>query len=117
VNVPEPEGVGPMNLNIRDGVRCSPADAYLWPAMARQNLTVVSEALAVKLRLTGTRCTGLDFLLDGKLHSVGASRELILCAGAIHSPRLLLLSGIGPYADLRHLGIETLVALPGVKTY
>src|SRR5215468_1564015 len=114
INVPEPEGVGPMNLNIRDGIRCSPADAYLWPVMAHQNLTVLTEALALKLRFTGTRCTGLDFLLDGKLHSVGASSELILCAGAIHSPRLLLLSGIGPHADLKHLGIETLVDLPGV---
>jgi choline dehydrogenase len=114
LNVPEPEGVGPMNLNVRDGIRCSSADAYLWPVMANQNLTVLTEALAVKLRFTGTRCTGLDFLLDGKLHSVGASRELILCAGAIHSPRLLLLSGIGPHADLKHLGIETLVDLPGV---
>src|SRR5262249_10194142 len=61
-----------------------------------------------------TRCTGLDFLLEGKLRSVDASRELILCAGAIHSPRLLLLSGIGPQVDLKHLGIETLVDLPGV---
>jgi choline dehydrogenase len=82
--------------------------------MANQNLTVLTEALAVKLRFTGTRCTGLDFLLDGKLRSVDASRELILCAGAIHSPRLLLLSGIGPQVDLKHLGIETLVDLPGV---
>src|SRR5215469_15654186 len=114
LNVPEPEGVGPMNLNVRDGIRCSPADAYLWPVMANQNLTVLTEALAVKLRFTGSRCTGLDFLLDGKLRSVDVSRELILCAGAIHSPRLLLLSGLGPHADLKHLGIETLVDLPGV---
>src|SRR5215471_15208340 len=114
MNIPEPEGVGPMNLNVRDGIRCSSADAYLWPVMAHQHLTVLTEALAVKLRFTGTRCTGLDFLLDGKLRSVGASRELILCAGAIHSPRLLLLSGIGPHADLKHLDIETLVDLPGV---
>src|SRR5262249_41572969 len=75
---------------------------------------VRTEALAIKLRFTGSRCTGLDFVLDGKLRSVGASRELVLCAGAIHSPRLLLLSGIGPYVDLKHLGIETLVDLPGV---
>jgi choline dehydrogenase len=114
VNVPEPEGVGPMNLNVRDGTRCSPAGAYLRPVMGNQNLTVLTEALAVKLTLTGTRCTGLDFLLDGKLRSVGASRELILCARAIHTPRLLLLSGVGPHADLEHLGIETVVDLPGV---
>jgi choline dehydrogenase len=114
VNVPEPEGVGPMNLNVRDGMRCSPAGAYLRPVMRNKNLTVLTEAQAVKLTLTGTRCTGLDFLLDGRLHSVRASREVILCAGAIHTPRLLLLSGIGPPQDLAQLGIATVVDLPGV---
>jgi choline dehydrogenase len=114
VNVPEPEGVGPMNLNIRDGTRCSPAGAYLRPVMGHKNLTVLTEAQAVKLTLIGTRCTGLDFLLNGELRSVGVSRELILCAGAIHTPRLLLLSGVGPHADLEHLGLDTVVDLPGV---
>jgi len=114
LNVPEPEGVGPMNLNIKGGRRCSPADAYLRPVMGNRNLTVLTEAPAVKLTLTGTRCTGVEFLLDGELCSVGASREVILCAGAIHTPRLLLLSGVGPHADLEHLGIETVIDLPGV---
>ena len=114
MNVPEPEGVGPMSLNVRDGTRCSPAVAYLRPVMGNKNLTVRTEAQAVKLTLSGTRCTGLDFLLDGELRSVGASREVILCAGAIHTPRLLLLSGIGPQADLEQLGIDTVVDLPGV---
>jgi choline dehydrogenase len=82
--------------------------------MGHENLTVLTEAQAVKLTLSGTRCTGLDFLLDGQLHSVRASREVILCAGAIHTPRLLLLSGIGPHADLAQLGIDTVVDLPGV---
>src|SRR6516162_1893035 len=112
--VPEPEGVGPMNLNIKGGRRCSPADAYLRPVMGHRNLTVLTEALAVKLTLTGTRCTGVEFLRDGELCSVGASREVILCAGAIHTPRLLLLSGIGPQADLKPLGINTIIDLPGV---
>jgi choline dehydrogenase len=114
INIPEPEGVGPMNLNVKGGTRCSPASAYLRPVMGHKNLTVLTEAQAVKLTLSGTRCTGLDFLLDGQLHSVGASREVILCAGAIHTPRLLLLSGIGPHADLEQLGIDTVVDLPGV---
>jgi choline dehydrogenase len=114
INIPEPEGVGPMNLNVHDGVRCSPSRAYLRPLMGNQNLTVLTEAQAVKLTLTGTRCSGLDFLLDGQLHSVGAAREVILCAGAIHTPRLLLLSGVGPQADLEQLGIDTVVDLPGV---
>jgi choline dehydrogenase len=114
LNVPEPEGVGPMNLNIKGGRRCSPADAYLRPLMGNRNLTVLTEAPAVKLTLTGTRCTGVEFLLDGELCSVGASREVILCAGAIHTPRLLLLSGVGPHADLERLGIETVIDLAGV---
>jgi choline dehydrogenase len=114
LNVPEPEGVGPMNLNIKGGRRCSPADAYLRPVMGNRNLTVLTEAPAVKLTLTGTRCTGVEFLLDGELCSVGASREVILCAGAIHTPRLLLLSGVGPHADLEPLGIDTVIDLPGV---
>src|SRR5262245_32912659 len=82
--------------------------------MGHRNLTVRTKAQAVKLTLSGTRCTGLDFLQDGQLHSVGASREVILCAGAIHTPRLLLLSGVGPQGDLEPLGINTVIDLPGV---
>src|SRR6516225_2427008 len=114
LNVPEPEGVGPMNLNIKGGRRCSPAVAYLRPVMGHKNLTVLTEAPVVKLTFTGTRGTGVEFLLDGELCSVGASREVILCAGAIHTPRLLLLSGVGPHVDLERLGIETVIDLPGV---
>jgi choline dehydrogenase len=114
LNIPEPEGVGPMNLNIKEGRRCSPADAYLRPVMGNRNLTVLTEAPAVKLTLARTRCTGVEFLRDGKLCSVGASREVILCAGAIHTPRLLLLSGVGPPPDLGPLGIDTVIDLPGV---
>jgi choline dehydrogenase len=114
VNVPEPEGVGPDNLNVRDGARCSPSRAYLRPVMGNKSLTVLTEAQVVKLTLSGTRCAGLDFLVDGKLHSVRASREVILCAGAIHTPRLLLQSGIGPQNDLEQLGIDPIIDLPGV---
>src|SRR5262249_56707156 len=70
LNVPEPEGVGPMNLNIKGGRRCSPAVAYLRPVMGHRNLTVLTEAPAVKLTFTGTRGTGVVFLLDGRLASV-----------------------------------------------
>ena len=114
MNIPEPVGVGPMNLNARDGTRCSPARGYLRPVMGHQNLTVLTEAQAVKLTLTGTRCTGLEFLLDGQLRSVRAAGDVILCAGAIHTPRLLLLSGIGPHDELDRLDIDTVVNLPGV---
>src|SRR5215813_9861966 len=114
MNVPEPEGVGRMSVNVRDGRRCSPSRAYLWPVIGNRNLTVLTEAQAVALGLTGTRCTGIEFLLNGKLHSVAAAREVILCAGAIHTPRLLLLSGIGRQDELERLGIGTVVDLPGV---
>ena len=114
MNIPEPEGVGPFNLNVRDGARCSPFLAYLRPVMGHRNLTVQIEAQAIKLALSGTRCIGVDFLQDGQLQSVGASREVVLCAGAIHTPRLLLLSGVGPQDELERLGIGTVVDLPGV---
>src|SRR5262245_18745706 len=114
MNVPEPEGVGRMTLNIRDGARCGPSRAYLWPVIGNKNLTVLTEAQVVTLEFTGTRCTGIEFLFDGELHSVGAAKEVILCAGAIHTPRLLLLSGIGPQDELERLGIDTVVDLPGV---
>jgi choline dehydrogenase len=114
MNIPEPEGVGPFSLNVKGGARCSPFLAYLRPVIGHRNLTVRTEAQAVKLTISGTRCTGLDFFQDGQLHSVGASREVIVCAGAIHTPRLLLLSGVGPQADLEQLGIDTIVDLPGV---
>jgi choline dehydrogenase len=82
--------------------------------VGHRKLTVLTEAPAVKLTLTGAHCTGVEFLLDGKLRSVSASREVIVCAGAIHTPRLLLLSGVGPHADLEPLGIDTVIDLPGV---
>jgi choline dehydrogenase len=114
INIPDPEGVGPQNLNVRNGRRCSPADAFLRPAMSSESLTVVTGAQTVKLRLRGTRCIGVDVLIDGRPYSIDASREVILCAGAIDTPRLLMLSGIGPHPELKQLGIATVVDLPGV---
>jgi choline dehydrogenase len=114
INIPDPEGVGPLNRNIRDGRRCSPADAFLKPAMSNESLTVLTGAQTVRLRLRGTRCVGVDVLIDGRPYSIDASREVILCAGAIDTPRLLMLSGIGPHPELKQLGIATIVDLPGV---
>ena len=114
LNVPAPEGVGPMNLNVKAGARHGPAQAYLRAVLDRENLTVMTDAQVVRLALSGTRCTGLEFLHDGRRHPARASREVVLCAGAIHTPRLLLLSGIGPREELAPLGIDTAVDLPGV---
>jgi choline dehydrogenase len=114
MNVPHPEGVGPHNVNIRDGLRCSPSSAFLRPVIPRRNLTVWTGAQAVELRLSGSRCIGVNVLVEGKRQSIDASREVILCAGAIDSPRLLMLSGIGPHLELKRLDIKTVVDLPGV---
>jgi choline dehydrogenase len=113
-NVPEPEGVGPMNLSVRGDSSCGPADAYLRPVACNRNLTVLTGARVAKLRLADTRCTGVDFLSGGEACSVRAFREVILCAGAVETPRLLMLSGIGATPELDRLGIDIAVDLPGV---
>jgi choline dehydrogenase len=112
INVPEPEGIGPMNLNVRNDMHRS--GAYLRPVMKARNLRVLTGAKALQLNLSGRRCTGLIFEKDDTLHSVYASQEVILSAGAIDTPRLLMLSGIGPHEELKRLGIPTVLDLPGV---
>jgi choline dehydrogenase len=82
--------------------------------MSSESLTVVTGAQTVKLSLRGTRCIGVDVLIDGRPYTIDASREVVLCAGAIDTPRLLMLSGIGPHSELKPLGIPTVVDLPGV---
>jgi choline dehydrogenase len=82
--------------------------------MRSDKLTVLTGAQVVKLRHSGTRCIGLDVLVEGKRLSIDASREVILSAGTMDTPRLLMLSGIGPHAALKQLGIGTIVDLPGV---
>jgi choline dehydrogenase len=82
--------------------------------MTSECLTVVTGAQTIELRLRGTRCIGVDVLIDGRPYAIDASREVILCAGAIDTPRLLMLSGLGPQGELERLGIVTIVDLPGV---
>jgi choline dehydrogenase-like flavoprotein len=108
------EGVSFFNLTIKDGKRFSVATAYLRPAMSRENLTVLTGAETLRLRIDGGRCTGVEYHHQGQRRTAHASREVILSAGAIGSPRTLLLSGIGPEAELTRLGIPVVVDLPGV---
>lgn len=108
-----PEGVGWPDLAIDGGRRVSPASAYLHPAMDRPNLTVSTRAQARRLTIGDGRCTGVSYLLDGAVAEARA-REVIVCAGAVGSPQLLLLSGIGPAARLAKLGIGPVIDLPGV---
>ncbi|MFC0547907.1 GMC family oxidoreductase [Kutzneria chonburiensis] len=111
-NVPEPFGVGPLSLNVRDGMRKSPWDGYLGPLQDNPRLTLRSGARARLLTFAGTRCTGVEYEWQGQIHTATASSEVILCAGAIDSPRLLLNSGIGPADELSALGIHVLADLP-----
>jgi choline dehydrogenase len=108
-----PEGVAWPDLAIADGQRVSPASAYLSPAADRPNLTVQPGAQVTRLTVGRGRCTGVSYLLDGSAAEASAG-EVIVCAGAVGSPQLLLLSGIGPAVELAALGISPVADLPGV---
>ena len=108
------EGFGWFDMTVKDGVRWSTANAYLRPAMKRRNLTVVTHALATRIAFDGRRATGVHYRRGGADALAKARREVILCGGAINSPQLLKLSGIGPAAELRALGIDVVADRPGV---
>jgi choline dehydrogenase len=109
----ELDGVSFTQLTIRDGRRQSSADAYLAPVHARSELQLLTGAHATGLLFEGNRCVGVEWTRDGRLER-GLADEVILAAGAIGSPQLLLLSGIGPAAQLRSVGIEPRIELAGV---
>ncbi len=107
-------GAGFFQVTQRRGRRQSAADAFLHPARRRANLTVVPHAHATQILLEGNRATGVEYVCDGREYSVHAQREVILCGGAVNSPQLLMLSGIGPAEHLERQGIEVALDLPGV---
>jgi choline dehydrogenase len=133
-NGPNMEGVGWHHINVRDGKRWSTAEGYLLPALSRPNLTLQSGAQATKLLFDGKRVNGVEYVQHtGEHHAAGgnapvahaganrthrysahARHEVIVCLGAIESPKLLMLSGIGDPAELGEHGIETVMGLPGV---
>ncbi|MBV1799437.1 GMC family oxidoreductase [Siccirubricoccus sp. G192] len=113
-NGPTQEGAGLYQVTARGGWRCSAAKAYLRPAAKRPNLLVVTGAQSTGLVLEGRRAAGVRLRRDGAEHVLRATREVILCGGAIASPHLLLLSGIGPAEHLRETGIAVAHDLPGV---
>jgi choline dehydrogenase len=106
------EGAGWFQVTQRDGRRCSTAVAYLRPAVERGNVEVFTDALATRIVFDGERATGVEVLRNNTLETVLAEREVIVCAGAYHSPHLLLLSGIGAVNKVRALGIEPKLDLP-----
>jgi choline dehydrogenase len=109
------EGVAPNQLNVHRGRRWSPAVAYLRPALKRANLRVETDVLGLRLLFEGTRCTGVVVRrADGSEEEHRAAREVILCGGAIETPKLLMLSGLGDGAALQPLGIATRVHAPEI---
>jgi choline dehydrogenase len=108
------EGCGPLQATLANGARCSAANAYLDPARARPNLTVLTHAHALRLRFSETRATGVEYLRFGAVEKAEAAVEVIISAGAFRSPQLLMLSGIGPKAELERLGLNVHLDLPGV---
>jgi choline dehydrogenase len=112
---PEVIGVGYTDTTTTsDGRRCSAAAAFLKPAHNRRNLTVQTGAHGHRLAIEKGRCQGIVYERGGKLHTARAAREVVVSAGAIGSPHLLLLSGIGPSDDLKKLGIDAKADLAGV---
>ncbi len=113
-NGPEQEGIGYFQLTTRNGLRCSAAAAYLGPARRRPNLQIVTRADALRVRFEGGRATAVEVDRQGSAETLGAAGEVILSAGAIGSPQLLQLSGVGPADLLRERGIEVVRDLPDV---
>jgi choline dehydrogenase len=113
-NGPQQDGCGFYQVTQSAGRRCSAADAYLRPAMSRPNLTVLTDALVTRILVDAGRASGVRYLLHGTEETVFAEAEVILCAGTLASPQLLMISGIGPAGHLREAGVTVLVDSPGV---
>jgi choline dehydrogenase len=114
VNGYRQEGFARFDRNVHDGRRLSAARAYLHPVMDRPNLRVETLAMVTGLVTEGDRVTGVDYHRAGRGNQRAHATEVILCGGAINSPQLLLLAGIGPKDDLEKLGIDVVADLPGV---
>ena len=113
-NGPEQAGAGLYQLTQHRGRRVSSASAFLKPARKRENLEVRTGAMARRIVVESGRAVGIEAEIDGQLETIRAEREVIVCGGAINSPQLLLLSGIGPADDLARLGIDVVADRPEV---
>ncbi|MBK6604769.1 MAG: choline dehydrogenase [Leptospiraceae bacterium] len=113
-NGADQEGVGMYQVTHKNGERFSAAKAYLTPNLSRRNLQVFTGALTTRILLEKKRAVGVEFQHAGELKQLRAAREVLLCAGALQSPQILMLSGIGPHEHLLENGIATLHHLPGV---
>ncbi|WP_019579840.1 choline dehydrogenase [Pseudomonas mandelii] len=108
------EGFGRMDMTIHNGVRESTAKAYLHPAMDRPNLEVITGALVRRVAFEGDKAVGIELFSEGREQLIRCDKEVILCAGAIQSPQLLMLSGVGPSEELNKYGIPVVYDSPGV---
>lgn len=113
-NGEDQEGFGKFDFTIRKGKRWSTSYAFLRPVLGRPNLTVETRALTRRILMEKGRAVGVEFQQGGTVRSVRAAREIVVCAGTVNSPQLLLLSGIGPADELAAHGISPVVDLPGV---
>jgi choline dehydrogenase len=108
------DGVGFMQHTIKDGRRHSAFTAFVAPVIHRRNLTVMTDALVQRVLLDGKTATGIEVLHQGQLRRIAARREVVLSGGAINTPQMLMLSGIGPRQELQRHGIPVLADIPGV---
>ena len=114
INAADQEGVTWFQLSIKGGKRCSTAVGYLHPVMGRQNLVVETESQATRILFEGSRASGIEFVQNGQKHTASCRREVIVAAGAVASPQLLEVSGIGQGEVLQQLGIPVVRELKGV---
>lgn len=113
LNMPDSSGVGPTPANMHDGIRFSTAVAYLLPARARKNLTIMGNTRALRVKIRDGIARSVEVEHDGVVAEIGGD-EIVLSAGAIGSPHILLQSGIGPADEIHKLGADPLIDLPGV---
>jgi choline dehydrogenase len=107
-------GASIMDVRVRDGMRQSIFRSYVFPYMDRPNLTVLCHALVTRLVMSGKQASGVEIVHDGKVRRIAAGVEVVLSLGAVHTPKVLMLSGIGDQTELRRLGIPVVQHLPGV---
>ncbi|NDJ62237.1 MAG: glucose-methanol-choline oxidoreductase [Chloroflexi bacterium] len=113
-NGPNMIGAGWHHINVRDGKRHSVVSGYLEPALTRDNLTLSTNSVATKLVFEGKKCVGVEYSQNGEIKRATAGHEVIVCGGALESPKLLMLSGIGNPEHLKEFNISTVSDLPGV---
>ncbi len=111
---PMPAGLGFYQLTQRDAKRSSTASAYLMPAKSRPNLTVMVDCMTTRIQTERGRAVGVDIVIGGQAQRITAEREIIVTSGAIGTPKLLMLSGIGPADHLHRVGVDVVHDLPGV---